>query len=151
VQRKAWANWITRGVTTLAGLRNPPRELFLEAQKIAGGMLKSDQIRDVTFKEKADTQKRHAEKEAKAKNLDPQKLEELQKHIDTMAAASGRTSSAELYELSKYTRDGKEVGVYELSALYSEKWLNTLLDKARKKVRELDDMLPGLDPDGEGQ
>jgi hypothetical protein len=138
---KANANFICRAITIIGGLRNPPAEMFEEAQKL-NKRLDFKKIRSVSFAEDDDAGSSRTQRSAGISGAEAEKLEQFKKTVKEISRFNGMAEADIIQQLTEYPekKDGKETGkkifVREYDRL-SDKWLQVVMPKANAMLDKL--------------
>jgi hypothetical protein len=148
---KANANFICRAITIIGGLRNPPAEMFEEAQKL-NKRLDFKKIRNVSFAEDGDASSDRTQRAAGISGANADKLTQFKNIVKEISRFSGDTEPDIIQKLTEYPekKEGKETGkkifVREYDRL-SDKWLDVVMPKANAM---LDKLIAAADDKGHG-
>lgn len=130
---KAVANFISRGVSILLGIRHPTKELFDMALKY-NPRLDPAKIRGVEFLKGEDTQQKRSKRTTDITGIPPEKMNELQETVSEIVHLSGQSEADVLKEITKY---------YTSYDKLNSKWIDRNIQQAKnwldKLLNELDE------------
>jgi hypothetical protein len=154
VMDKATANWISRAVSVMAGLKYPTQEMFLKVmQKYPSALLNPAKFTEVDFQEGKDTAEKKDERAAASGGASKDAIKELRETVTAVSKITGEVPADILKRCSYFKADdGKEVWAKSFSSV-SASWAPKILEKAKKELEQLDN--PGQEdiplPEEEGK
>ena len=144
VLKKAMANWKTRAISSVAGLKNPPPDMF----EAAG--LSIDKMKGFQFKKKSEVEPTSEPINTSEPFLMSKGGEtkdnraELISVIDSISNLTGENINVICKRVSSFVGkdDGKEHSIYKVDYIKDKKdqWVNYALGQAKQELKELEEV-----------